>query len=175
MSSKKQGLIIVLTGNGKGKTTSAIGQAFRAAGHGQRVCIIQFIKAMKNTGEAKALARFADLIELHTVGNGFTWEQEAGAVKAAAEAGWGLAREKIAGGNYQMVILDEITYLLSHGIIDEEEFLAALGQRSPGQHIIITGRQASPALCAAADLVTEMLEIKHPFQRGRKAGKGIEY
>lgn len=172
---KKQGLLIVFTGNGKGKTTAAIGQAVRAAGHGYRVCIIQFIKQMKNTGEAKALARFADLIELHTTGSGFTWEQEQEVVRQAAAAGWNLARQKIASGGYHMVVLDEITYLLNEGFIDQEEFLDFLSQRPPGLHILITGRNAEQELYAAADLVTEMKEIKHPFRNGRKAEKGVEY
>lgn len=172
---KNKGLFIIFTGNGKGKTTAAIGQALRMAGHNMRVCIIQFIKNMKNTGEAKALAELTDAIELHVVGSGFTWEQPATEVAAAARAGWTLAMEKIGNSRYDMVILDEITYLLNGGILDESEVLAVINSRPENMHVVITGRQAGDSLIAAADLVTEMKEIKHPYQTGTKADKGIEY
>jgi cob(I)alamin adenosyltransferase len=172
---QKQGLFIIFTGNGKGKTTAAIGQALRMAGHKMRVCIIQFIKSLKNTGEAKALAKLTDTIELHVIGSGFTWESPEAEVAAAARAGWALARKKIMSNRYDMVILDEITYLLNGGILDESEVLAAISSRPANMHVVVTGRQASHDLIAAADLVTEMKEIKHPYQTGAKAGKGIEY
>ena len=172
---KNKGLFIIFTGNGKGKTTAAIGQALRMAGHNMRVCIIQFIKSMKNTGEAKALAGLTDTIELHIIGSGFTWEKPAAEVATAARAGWTLAMEKIGNSRYDMVILDEITYLLNSGILDEAEVLTAINHRPESMHVVITGREASPDLIAAADLVTEMKEIKHPFKTGVKAGKGIEY
>jgi cob(I)alamin adenosyltransferase len=172
---QQKGLFIVFTGNGKGKTTAALGQALRMAGHKMRVCIIQFIKSMKNTGEAKALAALSESIEMHTIGSGFTWQSEKAEVEAAARAGWELAREKISSNRYEMVILDEITYLLNEGILDKDEILEFLNNRPEELHIVITGRQASADLIEAADLVTEMREIKHPFQNGIKAGKGIEY
>ena len=171
---QKKGLFIVFTGNGKGKTTAAIGQALRMAGHKMRVCIIQFIKSMKNTGEAKALAALSETVEMHTIGSGFTWQSEKEEVEAAARAGWELAKEKISS-DYDMVILDEITYLLNDGILDQDEILGFLNNRPENLHIVVTGRQASDALIEAADLVTEMKEIKHPYQNGIKAGKGIEY
>jgi cob(I)alamin adenosyltransferase len=172
---KNQGLFIIFTGNGKGKTTAAIGQALRAAGQGLRVCIVQFIKSRKDTGEARALASFADHIEMHTIGSGFTWESKADEVRTAAEAGWKLVREKMENGRYAMLVLDEITYLLNDGFLDEKEVLTVLRARPSGMHVIITGRQASRALIDAADLVTEMKEVKHPFVSGAKALKGIEY
>jgi len=171
---KNKGLLIVLTGNGKGKTTAAIGQALRMAGHKMRVCIIQFIKSKKNTGEAKALAGLSESVEMHTIGSGFTWQSEKEEVEAAARAGWELAKEKMSS-DYDMVILDEITYLLNGGILDQDEILGFLNNRPENLHIVVTGRQASEDLIRAADLVTEMKEIKHPYQNGIKAGKGIEY
>jgi cob(I)alamin adenosyltransferase len=172
---QNKGLFIIFTGNGKGKTTAAIGQALRMAGHKMRVCIIQFIKSLKNTGEAKALAALSESVEMHTIGSGFTWQSGEAEVAAAARAGWELAQEKISSNRYDMVILDEITYLLNAGILDQTEVLEFLNKRSKELHIVITGRQASETLIEAADLVTEMKEIKHPYQNGIKAGKGIEY
>jgi cob(I)alamin adenosyltransferase len=172
---QKKGLFIIFTGNGKGKTTAAIGQALRMAGHTMRVCIIQFIKSKKNTGEAKALAALSESIEMHTIGSGFTWQSTEAEVTAAARAGWELAKEKINSSRYDMVILDEITYLLNGGILNQAEVLEFLHNRPENLHIVVTGRQASETLIEAADLVTEMKEIKHPYQNGIKAGKGIEY
>ncbi len=171
----KKGLLIVFTGNGKGKTTAAIGQALRMAGHKMRVCIIQFIKSMKNTGEAKALTALSESVEMHTIGSGFTWQSTEAEVAAAARSGWELAKEKIRSSSYDMVILDEITYLLNDGILSQAEMLEILENRPENLHIVITGREASDGLIEAADLVTEMKEIKHPYQNGITAGKGIEY
>jgi cob(I)alamin adenosyltransferase len=172
---QNKGLFIIFTGNGKGKTTAAIGQALRMAGHKMRVCIIQFIKSKKNTGEAKALAALSETVEMHTIGSGFTWQSEESEVAAAARAGWQLAREKMSSSDYDMVILDEITYLLNDGILNQAEVLEFLNNRPEELHVVITGREASETLIEVADLVTEMKEIKHPFQNGIKAGKGIEY
>lgn len=170
------GLLIIHTGNGKGKTTAALGQALRAAGQGLRVCFIQFIKNDQETGEAQALARYDDLIEFQVMGSGFTWKaSDPEEPRQAALAGWALAREKLAGSDFDLVILDEFTYTLQYHYIDEDEALAAFAARPPGQHLLITGRNAGERLIAAADLVTEMQEIKHPFQNGRPARRGIEY
>lgn len=172
----KKGLFIIYTGNGKGKTTAALGQALRAAGHGFKVCIIQFIKNKKDTGEAKALKNLPESIELHTTGSGFTWKaKDRAELEEAARLGWELAKEKIASRTYHMIILDELTYLLSHKLITEDEIYTVIDHRPPGQHLIITGRDADPQLIARADLVTEMQEVKHPFKNGIKAQKGIEY
>jgi cob(I)alamin adenosyltransferase len=170
-----QGLIMVNTGNGKGKTTAAFGQALRVVGHGQRVCVIQFIKGKWPTGESQALARLGDQVELHVRGTGFTWTESRDEVVRAALQGWSLAREKISAGRFRLVVLDELTYLINYGIIDEAEVLATLAARPASLDIVVTGRDASAGLLAAADLVTEMREIKHPYRQGRAARQGVEY
>ncbi len=171
-----KGLLIINTGNGKGKTTSALGLALRAAGNSMKVCIIQFIKGNKDTGEAKALARFSDLIEIHTLGSGFTWQaRNPDEPRDAAHAAWKVAREKIAGNTFNMVILDEFTYALNLGYLEKDEVLCTILKRPPELHLVITGRDADADLMARADLVTEMREIKHPFQHGGKALRGIEF
>lgn len=172
---RPKGIVIVNTGDGKGKTTSAVGQAVRAAGSGFRVCFIQFIKGKWVTGEAELL-KGLDLIEFHTMGTGFTWlnEDKTEIVEKGREA-WRLAEQKVMSGVFDMVVLDELTYLITYQIIPEESLLKLIQTRPAGLHLVITGRGASSALVDAADLVTEMKEIKHPFKDGIKAQKGIEY
>ncbi len=171
-----KGLIILNTGNGKGKTTAALGLALRAAGQDMKVCFIQFIKGIETTGEAKACRSFAERIEFHVLGSGFSWEAESREeVAATALKAWEFARRKIMSGQYDMVILDEFTYLTTWGILPDDEVLNTLQTRPEGLHIVITGRNASKDLISAADLVTEMKEIKHPFSGGGKAVKGIEF
>jgi cob(I)alamin adenosyltransferase len=173
---KEKGLVIINTGNGKGKTTAAFGQALRAAGHGAPVCIVQFIKGKWQTGESKALESCGLDIELHVCGTGFTWEAEDMAeVKSAALKGWELAREKISSGRYGLVVLDELTYLVNYGVIRGTEVLAVLGDRPTGVDVVITGRDAPEELIEVADLVTEMREVKHPYAAGVKARKGVEF
>ena len=173
---KERGLVLINTGNGKGKTTSAFGQALRAAGHGAPVCIIQFVKGAWQTGEARAVGKLDDLIELHICGTGFTWDAESKEeVIAAGRKGWQLASEKLASGDYRLVVLDELTYLVNYDIISAQEVLQCLEERPPGVDVVITGRDASPGLISAVDLVTEMREIKHPYHRGIKARKGMEF
>ncbi len=172
----EQGVIMVYTGDGKGKTTAGFGQALRAVGHGFTVCIIQFIKGKWQTGEARAAAGCSELIELHVCGTGFTWEAEdREELKDVARRGWELARAKIESGLYRMVILDEFTYLLNYGIVAESEALEVLRTRPEGVNIVVTGRGAGAELIALADIVTEMREIKHGYGSGVKAGKGIEF
>ena len=171
----KNGLTLIYTGSGKGKTSAAFGLALRAAGHGLRVCIIQFIKGQWPTGETKAVSRFADLIELHTKGAGFTWTSTEEETRQAAAQAWQLAMEKALSDRYDLLILDELTYLVSYQLLAEEEVLDLLARRPARLHLLITGRDASPGLIAAADLVTEMKEIKHPFDTGVAAQKGIEF
>ena len=173
----KKGLILLYTGYGKGKTTAALGQVLRAAGHGFKVAIIQFIKNMENTGEIKAAKKiFADHLGIFPMGSGFTWDaKDQDELRQAAEKGWALAKEKINSGQYCMVILDELTYTLNYGLLDQEEVVSFLEQKPESLHIIITGRDANDELIDLADLVTEMKEIKHPYQNGVKATKGIEY
>ena len=179
MDNKKKrsstGLVIVNTGNGKGKTTSAIGQAVRAAGSGLNVCFIQFIKGKWLTGEA-ALLKKLDLVEFHTMGTGFTWlNEDKTEITEKGQEAWELAEQKVLSGAFDMVVLDELTYLISYQIIPEESLLNLIQKRPAGLHLVITGRDASSGLLAAADLVTEMKEIKHPYKEGIKAQKGIEY
>ncbi len=172
----RQGLVLLYTGDGKGKTTAALGQALRAAGHGLRVCIIQFIKGPWETGESKALRAFAELIELHATGSGFTWQaKDMEEVRQTAMAGWRLARDKIMSDGFDLVVLEELTYLVAYGILAEKEIIDLLAARPPRLHVLITGRDASSGLIAAADLVTEMREIKHHYQSGIQASKGMEW
>lgn len=172
---KNQGLLLIYTGAGKGKTSAAFGQALRAAGQGLSVCLIQFIKA-RPSGELLALQNLAlPLLELHQVGSGFSWQdKEKNKFREAALAGWELALGKMAAG-YDLLVLDELTYLISFAVLPEKQVLEAVNARPPSQHLLITGRDASPGLIARADLVTEMREIKHPFRQGIKAQKGIEF
>ncbi|MGI6656887.1 MAG: cob(I)yrinic acid a,c-diamide adenosyltransferase [Desulfobulbus sp.] len=171
-----RGLLIVLTGEGKGKTTSALGMALRAAGHGRRICFVQFIKGGWHYGELDALKRFEDLIDLHVTGQGFTWKsQDREADARLARAGWELACGAMESGRYDLVVLDEFTYLLHYGMLELESCLDVLRRRSPDLHVVVTGRHAPPELMAAADLVTEMRAIKHPLQSGVRAQQGIEF
>lgn len=169
-------LLIVFTGNGKGKTTSALGQAFRAIGHGFPVCMIQFIKGNRNHGELDSAKRFGDLMEVHVMGRGFTWTSDDldKDISAAREA-WEFARKKIREHRHRIVILDELTYLIAYNMIDESEIIETLKTRPDNMHIIVTGRGASEELIKAADLVTEMVDVKHPYESGIKAQRGIEF
>ena len=171
-----KGLIAVFTGNGKGKTTAALGLAFRALGHEYRVCIIQFIKGSWKYGELEAATRFKPLLDFHVMGRGFTWKSDdLEKDKAAAREAWEFAAQTIHENRHELVILDELTYLSHYQIIEEEEILTVLRDKPASMHIAITGRYASEALIQLADLVTEMREIKHPFQDGVKAQKGMEF
>jgi cob(I)alamin adenosyltransferase len=173
----QKGIIIVFTGDGKGKTTAAIGTALRAIGHRLRVCIIQFIKQAKSIeGEYKALQVFCSDLEFHTLGLGFIrnkrkWE----AHKKKAKEAFSFAEGKIFSGKFDLVILDELTYIINLNLLNEQEVLSSLKQKPPHVHILITGRGATPSLIAIADLVTECKQIKHPFYKGQKALKGIEF
>lgn len=173
---RKDGLLMVFTGNGKGKTTSALGQAFRAIGHGFPVCMIQFIKGNWKYGELDTARQFAGLMDVHVMGRGFTWTSEdLDKDVAAARAAWDLARQVISEGKHRIVILDELTYLITYKMIDEQEIIDTLQARPAGMHIVVTGRGASSKLIDAADLVTEMVDVKHPYANGIKAQKGIEF
>ena len=171
-----QGLIIVNTGDGKGKTTAALGAILRSWGRGFRTCVIQFIKAASShTGEAAAAQRLA--IEWHACGDGFVW-QAANKDESAALArhGWQLAQAKIASDAYDLVVLDEFTYPLQFGWLDTPAVLDWLLANKPTPlHLIITGRYAPQKLVDYADLVTEMRLIKHPFQQGIQAQAGVEF
>jgi len=171
-----RGLLIVYTGNGKGKTTAALGMAMRAAGHGLKVCVIQFIKGGWHYGELDAIKRFEGLIDLHVMGRGFTWKSDNLEEDARlAREGWEFACTAIASGAYHTVVLDEFTYLLHYQMLAIAPCLHFLANRNPAQHVVITGRYAPEQLINAADLVTEMQLIKHPLESGVKAQKGIEF
>lgn len=170
------GLLMVFTGNGKGKTTSALGLAMRMAGHCRKVCFIQFIKGSWRYGEMEAMKRFTDAIDFHVMGKGFTWKSEnLEEDKAAAVKAWDYARQVIESGYYHLVVLDEFTYLLNYGMVELQPVLQFLADRPEELHIAITGRDAPEELIALADLVTEMKEIKHPYKTGILAQKGVEY
>lgn len=169
------GLVLINTGNGKGKSTAAFGQALRAAGQGMRVCIVQFIKGNWETGEVKAFRSLGDKVEMHVKGSGFTWQREKQEVTAVAREAFSFARQKILSDSFDMVILDELTYLINYGMIPEKDVLDLIRTRPARLHLVITGREAGEGLIAAADIVSEMREVKHLFAQGGKARKGIEF
>jgi cob(I)alamin adenosyltransferase len=172
----RKGLLMVFTGNGKGKTTAALGLAMRAAGHGLKTCFIQFIKGSWRYGELEAVKRYSDVIDFHVMGKGFTWEsKDLEKDKAVARGAWQFAQEVIASERYHLVVLDEFTYLLKYGMVDLQPVLAVLANKPADLHVAVTGRDAPEELMTSADLVTQMREIKHPFQKGIKAQKGIEF
>ncbi|PID57723.1 cob(I)yrinic acid a,c-diamide adenosyltransferase [candidate division KSB3 bacterium] len=172
----KKGLLIVYTGNGKGKTTAALGLAMRALGHGQKVCIVQFIKGSWKYGELFSAERFHGLLDFQVMGRGFTWKSEAiEKDRAIAREAWDYAKQQLQSQEYSLVILDELTYLITLGFVEQDEILNGLTSRREGLHTVVTGRNAPLPLIECADLVTEMLERKHPYQQGIKAQKGIEF
>ncbi len=172
-----KGLIIVNTGNGKGKTTAALGLALRAAGQGLRVLILQFMKGQKNVGEYKALQKTALPITIRQLGRaGFVHSRACETLDIAkAYKGLDLFREALAADEYDMIILDEINVAVSFGLLEIEDVLSALASRPENIHVVLTGRNAHEKVVAMADLVTEMREVKHPFQKHIKAQKGIEF
>ncbi len=173
-TSRVSSLVLVNTGDGKGKTTAALGTALRAAGRGLRVCVVQFLKSPSwKTGEAKAGRELG--IDWWTLGDGFTWDsKDMEKTKAAAVGAWAAARDKIASGDYDLVVLDELTYPVTWGWIEEDDVVRALGARPAHTSVIITGRDAPAALVDSADTVTEMRKTKHAFDTGIQALKGID-
>lgn len=170
-----KGLLVVLTGNGKGKSSSAFGMLARSVGHGLRCGVVQFIKGKWECGE-QLLFQDHPLVEFHVMATGFTWEtQDREADIAAAQATWEHASELLTNPDVAVVVLDELTYMLTYGYLDKETVLTALEQRPPGQHVIVTGRNASKELIEIADTVSEIGETKHPFYEGVKVQKGIDY
>ena len=172
----EKGVLLVHTGPGKGKSTAAFGLVLRALGHGWRVGVVQFIKGAWHTGERDALARFGDQVSWHTMGEGFTWEtQDKARDVAAAERAWAKALELMADPSIALVILDELNIALRYDYLDLAAVVAALQGRRADLHVVVTGRNAKPQLLDAADLVTEMTLVKHPFRAGIKAQQGIEF
>ncbi len=174
--SGEKGYLIVFTGNGKGKTTAALGMAMRAAGHGMRTLILQFIKGTWAYGELESFEKIEE-IKIKPLGSGFTWKKKGlDEDRRLAEAGWEEAVSEMRRGYYDMIVLDELNVVLSHGLLSRDAVLEALQNRPPGLYIVVTGRGAPAELVEIADLVTEMKEIKHPFgDQGLKARKGIEF
>lgn len=173
---QSRGLLIVHTGAGKGKSSAAFGMALRCIGHGMRLGIIQFIKGAWDTAERRVLSSFGDLVTFKAMGEGFTWEtQDRARDIAAAERAWNEAKLLLADPDVRMVILDELNIVLRYGYLPVEPVLAAIEQRPAGQHVVVTGRNAPEPVLAAADLVTEMTLVKHPFRDGVKAQPGVEY
>lgn len=173
------GLVVVLTGNGKGKTTTALGIAVRAVGHKLRVCIIQFMKGDLYAGEIDGLKRLAPLVEHHLTGKGFCgiggnpypYHEH----RANAQNAMDLAREKIHGGHYDIIILDEINNALKLRLVDLPQVLELLDTKPPDLHLVLTGRDAHPEVCARAHTVTEMREVKHAYRQGIEPQQGVDF
>ena len=177
--SNDKGLLVVYTGNGKGKTTASLGMVVRAVGYNWNVCIIQFVKGSWKYGELKGIKRLEPNVELHLVGEGFVGiiddKKEFTEHQKAAEEGIAFAIEKIKSEKFQLVVLDELNIAADLGLIKKDDVLAVIDACSEKQHLVITGRNAPDYLVERADLVTEMKEIKHPYQQGILAQKGIDW
>jgi cob(I)alamin adenosyltransferase len=179
MKEKKRaegGLLLVYTGNGKGKSTSAFGTVIRALGWGHSVAVVQYIKGTWKTGEREFFARFPDLLTWHAMGEGFTWDtQDRQRDRQAAEAAWAKSRAFLESGDYDLVLLDEINIALRYDQLSLEEVVEGVKARHPRTSVILTGRDAKPELLEMADLVTEMKQVRHPFEQGIKAKQGIDF
>jgi cob(I)alamin adenosyltransferase len=173
----EKGLVIVHTGNGKGKTTAALGMVLRSLGHGYQVAIVQFIKGAWEPAEKAVMERFGDQLSFHAMGEGFTWDtQDRDRDTRTAQAAWETALDYIRNPDYKTILLDEVNIALMHGFLTVDQVLAGLAEKPEMTHVILTGRGAPPALIERADLVTEMTLVKHPFrEQGVKAQPGIEY
>ncbi|HMY79051.1 cob(I)yrinic acid a,c-diamide adenosyltransferase [Thauera sp.] len=171
----ERGVLLVNTGNGKGKSSAGFGLVARALGHGMQVGVVQFIKGRSDTGE-EAFFRTQPGVRWHVMGEGFTWEtQDRARDVASAEAAWALAREMLQNPEVGLVVLDELNIALKYQYLDVERVLADLRARPPMQHVVVTGRGAPPALVEAADTVTDMTPVKHAFAAGVKAMPGMEW
>ena len=172
----EKGLLIVHTGPGKGKSTAAFGLVLRMVGHGRRAAVVQFVKGAWSTGERRVLERFGDLVAWHTMGEGFTWEtQDKARDVAACARAWDSATALMREPDLALLVLDELNIALRYDYLPLEAVLDALRDRRPDLHVVVTGRNAKPALVEAADLVTEMTLVKHHFAAGVRAQPGIEF
>ena len=173
----EKGLVLVFTGDGKGKTTAALGLVLRTLGHGEQVAVVQFIKGGWHPGEAKALELFGDALHWHALGEGFTWEtQDRERDRELVQQAWQRSCEYLSDGNRKLVVLDEVNVALKLGYLAVDDLLTGLSLRPPLTHVALTGRGAPPALLERADLVTEMKLVRHPFrEQGVKAQAGIEF
>ncbi len=171
---RDQGLLLILTGNGKGKSSSAFGMIARALGHGMRVGVAQFIKGRSDTGEETFFKR-QDNVTWHVLGEGFTWDtQNLDKDIETANKGWAIVREMLKDESLDMLVLDELTYPLKFGWLDSEQVLADIAARPAMQHVVITGRAAPKALLEAADTVSEISDVKHAYRDGVRAQKGVD-
>jgi cob(I)alamin adenosyltransferase len=173
---KEKGLLIVHTGTGKGKSTAAWGLAMRCLGHGLKLGVVQFVKGRSEPGERKFLERFPELVTVKVMGEGFTWEtQDRARDVAAARAAFEEAKRMLRDPGLHLVILDELNIVLRYDTLPLGEVLEALARKRPDLHVVVTGRNAKPELIDAADLVTEMRLVKHPFREGVKGQLGVEF
>ena len=171
----EKGLVLVHTGNGKGKSSSAFGVIIRALGWGQKVGVVQFIKGTWKTGERQFFEKLEE-VTWHSMGEGFTWDtQDKDRDIAAAEAAFAKGREMLESGEYDLVVMDEINIALRYDYLSVDDVIAGLQARDKRTGVILTGRDAKPTLCDYADLVTEMTEVKHPFKNGIKAQRGVDF
>lgn len=172
----ERGIALLLTGNGKGKTSSAFGMVIRALGYGQKVGVVQFIKGVQLSGEEMYLRDHCPTVEFHQMGTGFTWDtQDRSGDIAAAKATWEKARPMLEDPSFDLVVLDELTYMLSYEYLPEEEVLAALGNRPREQSVVVTGRGGGSALREIMDTVSEVKDVKHAYTSGIKARRGVDY
>ena len=178
MANETKGLTLVFTGNGKGKTTAALGMSLRAWGQGMKVLILQFIKGGWKYGELKAAEKLGPHYEMRQMGEGFikgAGGDELEAHRAAAQKALAEARNAVLDGRYDLVVLDEINYAVHYGLVDLADVLEVIRSKPPALHLVLTGRNVAPEVVELADLVTEMKEIKHPYAAGVPAQKGIEF
>ncbi len=171
---QEKGLLLVLTGNGKGKSSSAFGMVGRALGHGMKVGVCQFLKSRTDTGEEAFFGKQARC-EWHVLGDGFTWETQNRAQDiVTSERGWAVAQRMLTDASYDLVVLDELTYLLNYGYLDADQVLDTIGARPLMQHVVVTGRAASDTLRDLADTVSDIADVKHAYRDGIKAQPGID-
>ncbi len=171
----KKGVMIILTGNGKGKSSSAFGMVGRALGHGMKVGVCQFIKSRTDTGEEAFFSKDPG-VEWHVLGDGFTWDtQDLAQDIVTSESGWQVATDMLQDADFDLVVLDELTYLINYNYLDEELVLTVLRNRPRMQHIVVTGRGASNNLCEIADTVSEIADVKHAYRAGVSAQEGVDF
>jgi cob(I)alamin adenosyltransferase len=172
----ERGVFILLTGNGKGKSSSAFGMVMRALGYGYKVGVVQFIKGVQLSGEEMYIRDQCPQVTFHQMGTGFTWDtQDRSADIAAAEKSWAVAEKMLADDSYHLVVLDELTYMLSFKYLDQDRVLSALQNRPENQSLVVTGRGGGSAIADLADTVSEIKEIKHAYNSGVMARKGVDY
>ena len=168
-ANKEKGLLLILTGNGKGKSSSAFGMIARSLGHGMKVGVVQFIKGRTDTGEEAYFSRDPN-VDWHVMGEGFTWDtQNREKDIKASQKGWDIAKKMLADASYDLIILDELTYILNYKYLETDTVIADINSRPEMQHVVITGRAASDTLCEIADTVSEIADIKHAYRAGIKA------